>query len=181
MARAGARPELNGIVRFIHDRRALLSHWLFGASVVAPVLGFVAGAWAYQETGSWGSVRFFVFYAAPLFLAAPLWMRSRVCAITQLSSLALVMDVVVFVASVARFAASAIFPFSGHMLFLTYTLLTARARWYGWLAAALIIETSFFKLVLWHDQRSWMIGLVLGAVAGAVVLSTSAARTRART
>jgi hypothetical protein len=172
---------LNRIVRFVHDRRALLSHWLFGASVVAPVLGFVAGAWAYAETGSWGSVRFFVLYAAPLFLAAPLWMRSRVCVIAQLSNFALVMDVVVFVASVARFAAAEIFPFSGHMLFLTYTLLTARARWYAWLAVALIAETSFFKLVLWRDQRSWMIGLVLGAVIGALVRLTSPAAKRAQT
>lgn len=169
---------MNGIVRFIHDRRALLSHWLFGASVVAPVLGFVAGAWAYQETGSWGSVRFFVYYAAPLFLAAPLWMRSRVCVITQLSNLALAMDVVVFVASVARFAAAAVFPFSGHMLFLTYTLLTARARWYAWLAVALIMETSFFKLVLWHDRESWLLGLALGALTGVAVRFASPASKR---
>lgn len=171
---------MNRLVRFIHDRRALLSHWLFGASVVAPVLGFVAAAWAYEETGSWGAVRFFVFYAAPLFFAAPLWMRSRVCVITRLSNFALMMDVIVFVASVARFVASEVIPFSGHMLFLTYTLLTARSRWYAWLAVGLIAETSFFKLVLWRDRESWLLGLALGAVAGAGVRFASPADNHAR-
>lgn len=152
------------VFRFVKDRRALLSHWLWAAAIVAPALAFVAAAWAYEQTGSWGAVRFFVLYALPLFVAAPLWARTRLESLDVLSPLALATDVVVLVLSVARFVASEILPFSGHMLFLTYTLITSRSAWYRWFAAALIVETSVFKLLLWRDAQSWMAGLLLGIV-----------------
>lgn len=158
------------VVRFDAARRAQLAHWLIGAAVIAPVLCLVAAAWAYEETGSWGAVRFFVLYALPLFAAAPLWLRTRVAVIEQLPALVLATDAIVLGLSVARFAASEVLPFSGHMLFLTYTLLTSRECWYRWVAAVLIAETTVFKLLLWRDRASWTIGLACGLAAGAFVL-----------
>ncbi|MBA2670105.1 MAG: hypothetical protein H0U67_07035, partial [Gemmatimonadetes bacterium] len=59
-------------------------------------------------------------------------------------------------------------PFSGHMLFLTYSGLVTRHAWYRVLAAVLLAETTVFKLWLWDDPSSWVWGLALGAVAAAV-------------
>ena len=74
----------------------------------------------------------------------------------------------------ARFVVGTVLPFSGHMLFLTYTVLTiGRVRWYRRLAVVLLVETTIFKLWLWRDPYSWSIGLGLGAVAAAVALRTS--------
>ncbi len=160
---------MRGIIGFAVGRRALLDEWLVACAVLAPAGCLVVAAWTFQETGSWGAVKFFVLYALPLFAAAPLWARTRLAIIEQLSWFTLGMDASVLVLSVARFAASEIFPFSGHMLFLTYTLLTSRVRWYRILVTVLIIETSVFKL-LWRDQRSWALGLGLGLLAAVAVM-----------
>jgi hypothetical protein len=62
-------------------------------------------------------------------------------------------------------------PFSGHMLFLTYSLLTTPVRWYQVVAVLLIAETTGFKLGVWHDFASWSIGLATGlACAGVYAL-----------
>jgi hypothetical protein len=58
-----------------------------------------------------------------------------------------------------------VLPFSGHMLFLTYSGLTTTARWYRWLALVLLAETTVFKLWVWRDVYSWSLGLVIGLVA----------------
>lgn len=144
--------------------RQRLDKLLISGIVIAPVLCLLAARWAFVETGSWGAVRFFVLYALPLFVIAPIWARTRLAIIHELSWLTLAIDATVLVLSIARFFASDVFPFSGHMLFLTYTLLTSRHASYRWLALALIVETSVFKY-MWHDSRSWAIGLVLGLVA----------------
>ena len=80
------------------------------------------------------------------------------------------LDVLVFVLAAARFGVGERLPFSGHMLFLTYTILTTRDRPYRWLALGLLVETTLFKLGLWSDPRSWSIGLLVGAIAALVAL-----------
>jgi hypothetical protein len=111
-------------------------------------------------------------YVAPLFLAAPLWARQRLDMLEHLTARALVADVLVTSLAFARFVAGERLPFSGHMLFLAYTLLTpGLASWYRLLAVVLLVETTVFKLWLWSDATSWALGLVLGVGAAAVVFS----------
>ena len=160
--------------------RSKLDRLLVAATVIAPVLCLLAARWALEETGSWGAVQFFVLYALPLFVIAPIWARTRLAIVATLTWFTLATDAIVLMLSVARFAASEVFPFSGHMLFLTYTLLTSRSARYRWFAAALIVETSVFKS-LWHDARSWAIGLALGLGSAAiVVVPTAVLGTRGR-
>ena len=106
----------------------------------------------------WPAQRFLLFYVAPLFLAAPLWVDLRIgeggLTLTRRS----VTDGVVTVAAFLRFVLGTILPFSGHMLFLTYTGITTPQRWYRWLALVLILETTVFKLWLWRDRYSWSLG-----------------------
>ena len=160
--------------------RARLGRWLAAAALVIPAAAVVAGLAHYAATGNTAGVRFLALYAAPLFLAAPLWARHRLAGLESRPTPIQAMDAGVLVLSLARFAADSIFPFSGHMLFLTYSGLTVRARWYRILAAVLLAETTVFKLWLWRDVQSWSLGLGLGltaAAAAALVGRRDGART----
>lgn len=53
---------------------------------------------------------------------------------------------------------------SGHVLFLAYTLLTARTAVARWTAAAIMIQVAYLKIVLWQDPTVFG-GVLLGAVA----------------
>ncbi|HEX2779213.1 MAG TPA: hypothetical protein VHM30_06930 [Gemmatimonadaceae bacterium] len=78
------------------------------------------------------------------------------------------MDLAIFALAVVRFLTGRLLPFSGHMLFLTYSALVTPSTGYRTLAALAIAETAWFKFVLWHDARSFWLG-VLGGALGALV------------
>jgi hypothetical protein len=141
-------------------RRAL--RW---SAILFPCAAVVAALFVH----GWPAQRFLLFYVAPLFLAAPLWAELRIgesgFALTRRS----LMDGAITVAAFLRFVLGTILPFSGHMLFLTYTGITTPQRWYRWLALALIVETTAFKLWLWRDRYSWSLGLLIGIVAAAAI------------
>lgn len=143
---------------------------LLWCAALAPVGCAVVSAFVFYETGSGGSVRYFMLYAAPLLVAVALWARTRLAIADVIAPITLVVDAVVVAMSLIRFVLGELHPVSGHMLFLTYSLLTTRVGWYRWLAVALIVQTSIYKLVLWRDQQSWALGLVAGVLAAAVVL-----------
>lgn len=117
----------------------------------------------------WAAQRFLAFYVAPLFLAAPLWVRLRLEAKSIEWNGRTIVDIAVLVLSFLRFVLGEILPFSGHMLFLVYSGLTTRERWYQLLGLVLLIETTVFKLWLWRDRYSWGLGLALGLLAALVV------------
>jgi len=136
---------------------------------VAPALAVVAGVVHYAVTRDASGIRFLVLYVAPMFLAGPIWARHRLADIEHRKPAVNSIDAGVFTLAVIRFVTSGLLaPFSGHMLFLTYTGITVRASSYRWLVALLLVETTIFKLVLWRDPKSWGLGLALGALAGVV-------------
>ena len=57
---------------------------------------------------------------------------------------------------------------SGHALFLTYCVLTARTRVARWAAAAVMLQVIYLKYVVWHDWVSSTSGIVLGTAAAFV-------------
>jgi hypothetical protein len=89
------------------------------------------------------------------------------------------LDVLVVAVSALRLAGPLV-PFSGHMLFLTYTMLTTPVRWYRVAAALLAVQTTLFKFGLaadppaaWYglflrlwDPTGWWTGILAGLVAG---------------
>ena len=108
---------------------------------------------------------FLAVYAAPMFLAAPLWWRGRLNAAAPVQAI----DAAVTLLAFARFVIGDVLPFSGHMLFLSYSAAAGPvARGYRLLAFVLIAETTLFKLWIWRDPRSWVLGLALG-LAGAAL------------
>lgn len=145
---------------------------LVATAVAAPLACLVAAPVALTWLDSWEAARFLALYVAPLFLAAPLWARERLRAHMATGGAPgwrPLLDGAVVLLSLARFVLGEVLPFSGHMLFLTYTVLLPASRAYHWLAAVLLVETTVFKLVLWADVSSWAIGLVVGALAAGLV------------
>jgi hypothetical protein len=111
--------------------------------------------------------RFVVFYIAPMVLVFPLWARVRLARIEVEPAGRVALDAAVTLLAEVRTLTGAL-PFSGHMLFLTYSLLTTRPLWYRVVAILLIAETTWFKLGMWSDLRSWSLGLACGLAAAAV-------------
>jgi hypothetical protein len=136
------------------------------------VLCALGATYALVAWGSWPAARFLVAYVAPMCVAVPWWVRERLRAFAQapwISPGRLLLDASVVVLAIARFGIGETLPFSGHMLFLSYSFLTTSARSYRLAALAFLIETTIFKLLVWQDARSWAVGLVLGLVAAVAV------------
>ena len=139
---------------------------LLVAAIGCPALAIIAGL----RAPSWPVERGLIFYIAPLFLAGPLWWRVRLGEAPLRWEPRWVIDLSVFLLAVLRFATGHWLPFSGHMLFLTYSGATTRSATYRWFAAALALETAWFKFALWHDPRSFWLGVIGGALAAGVAI-----------
>jgi hypothetical protein len=158
-------------MRLTSAHPAELERWLAWTSGAGLLLCAMGAIYAQAAWGSWPAVRFLLAYVAPMCLAVPWWARERVRAFAQAPGIAsgrLLLDAAVVVLAIARFGIGERLPFSGHMLFLSYSLLTTPARGYRLAALVLVIETTIFKLLVWQDVQSWAIGLVLGLVAAVV-------------
>jgi len=112
----------------------------------------------------WHAKRYIIFYLAPLVLAVGLWARWRLLEHSCWTQYTLLLDGAVLLIAATRLT-TGFLPVSGHMLFLTYSLLTIRNRSYKILATVLAVETTVFKLMLWTDWLTWALGVVLGLVA----------------
>ena len=115
---------------------------------------------------TWPGRRFLLFYFAPIVAMAFLWGGLRVAELDFYARGQLALDAVVLGGALARFVIGEVLPFSGHMLFFAYTLLTTRETWYRSLCLLLILETTWFKLHVWKDWKTWAVGSVSGLVFG---------------
>jgi hypothetical protein len=138
--------------------------WPSNALVVASILLPVACVAVALALHDRAMEQFLVLYVAPLLVAGPLWVRSRLGGLRQYSMSAHVLDALVLAISVIRVFGDLV-PFSGHMLFLVYSAVTTPLRWYRVMAALLIILTTVFKFAVLKDPLSWSLGLVVGIVA----------------
>jgi hypothetical protein len=145
------------LVHWLRLRRGVLRRAALASAVAVPLACAVAALFFDDPAAR----RFLLAYVAPFFVAFPLWARCRLARVDRASGSTVVLDAVVVGLGAARFL-TGLLPFSGHMLFFVYSLLTERTRWYRILALVLIAETAYFKLVLWNDARSFSIGAALG-------------------
>lgn len=114
---------------------------------------------------------------APILLAVLVWLQLRLAVFDQLPRWVRIADTVVLTLATLRFVLGAMIPFSGHMLFLSYSALTMHnSVTYRWLAAVLIVETTVFKLWIWRDWPSWSWGLAIGVLAAMLVQFASRRR-----
>jgi cation transport ATPase len=115
---------------------------------------------------TWPGRRFLLFYFAPIVSMVFFWGGLRVEKWQSFVRGQLAIDAAILTAALARFVIGEVLPFSGHMLFFVYTLLTTREKWYRVLCILLILETTWFKLHLWNDWRTWTMGSVAGLISG---------------
>jgi hypothetical protein len=134
------------------------------ACAVAVPLAFAAGA---LVVDGWAAQRFLLLYAAPFVVALFLWARIRLGRMEADRPGALAVDAVAVALCAVRFAGPYV-PFSGHMLFFAYAGLTTPSASFRLLVLLLAAETTWFKLVLWRDPRSWALGIAAGAALAAV-------------
>jgi len=126
-------------------------------------LAFAAGA---LGVDGWAARRFLLLYVAPFFVAFFAWAWIRLGRMEGERPGALAVDAVAVVLGAVRFAGLPV-PFSGHMLFFAYSALTTRSTPYLLLVLLLAAETTWFKLALWRDPRSWLLGIATGAALAA--------------
>jgi hypothetical protein len=111
----------------------------------------------------WPAQRFLLVYFAPLLAYGARWIRDRLAHIDHVAPTLLATDAFAFAAGALRAAGGwGVLPYSGHMLFLSYAAAAPGPRSLRLVALGLIAMTSWFKLVLWHDVRSWSLGLAIG-------------------
>lgn len=149
------------------DRNAI-ERWLAWTAAIGLVACVAGALYVRVAWNSWPAARYLLLYVAPICLVAPWWMHERIRTLDHAASLPrgrLLLDAAVLVLAVARFGIGEGLPFSGHMLFLVYSVLTTPARGYRIVATVLLLETTAFKLWIWRDVSSWELGLALGLVA----------------
>jgi hypothetical protein len=100
---------------------------------------------------------------APLFLFGAAWAREQLRTASDTPPLILLLRAVVFATGGLRIGGGwGVLPYSGHMLFLTFVILASGERRFRWLALVLAAMTTWFKLILWHDWRTWALGVGVG-------------------
>ena len=124
----------------------------------------------------WPAQRFVIFYLAPIVFAFFFWCSVRV-RVGWESRRLIALDMAVVAVSAIRFFG--LLPASGHMLFSVYSGLTTREWRYGLVALVLAAVTTYFKLMIWEDARSWWLGLLFGLVSAVAYHMLGGSRTRA--
>lgn len=106
---------------------------------------------------------FFIVYLSPLPPTGALWLRLRFRTLDRLTDQEILLDLSTFGLAALRSAGGwGIIPYSGHMVFLTYSILRTPQLGYRLLAAALLLMTTAYKFRISHDISGWVVGLALG-------------------
>ena len=157
--------------RALVARRPTLDRWLAWTSPLLAAAAFGVAVFVHSWTVRW----FWIIYVAPMLAAVPFWARLRLAEIERIPTAARVLDAVVFLTAFLRFIDIGGVPASGHTLFLTHAFVTVRDWRWRVIALSLLAMTTWFKLALWHDPRSWSVGIAAGLATG--VLGRVAERT----
>jgi hypothetical protein len=138
--------------------RRPLARLLLVAAVGLPLLLFALAIGPYGDDAA--AQRFLVVYMAPMITFGGVWARRWLAGLDEMSAATVRLDVLTFVAAGLRAIGSwGVLAYSGHMLFLTYALLVTPGRGLRLAALALLGLTTWFKLAVWGDWTSWMLGL----------------------
>jgi hypothetical protein len=145
------------VTSFSATQRARLDRVLLAAAVAVPLLTAAAAL----VVDGWPARRFLALYTAPFFFSFFVWARLRLRAPEAHTRGALAVDAAAVLAGALRLLSPAV-PWSGHMVFYTYSAFTTRSLPYALLMLVLAGSATWFKLVLWDDPWSWGLGIVLG-------------------
>ena len=144
-------------------RLVLLDRVLYIAGVGIPLV--LAGLALTRHRGDWPAQRFWIVYMAPMFAFGAWWARALLSTVGSAPAKVVIIDAVAFVAGGIRVSGGwGVIPYSGHVLFLTFVALSASDRAFRWSAIGLLAVATWFKLALWHDWSSWILGLMVGVL-----------------
>jgi ABC-type Co2+ transport system permease subunit len=143
--------------KFPRLRELALRPWTIG--VVSLLAGLGYGA--YGAANSSGATRFY--YMTPIAVPFVAFTIERLENLLALKLWPLLLDALVVALALSRVFYPV--PFiSGHVLFLTYALLTVRQRVSRIFAALVLLQTLVLKVFFWHDLRTPLGGIVLGVL-----------------
>jgi hypothetical protein len=127
---------------------------------IIPIIILIVGL----AINDWIAERFVLFYFLPIVIIALLWLFLRLKKYNTLSKTVIIIDVLVFISAIFRLIG--ILPFSSHMLFLTYSIITTDNKYFRILTVLIILETTYLKLFIWNDTLSWVFGGLIGFALG---------------
>ena len=108
-------------------------------------------------------------YVVPIVIPFVAFLFDRFERLRQLNPLHVLVDLIVVVTAVGRVVAHVPFV-SGHTLFLTYAIISSRSRVVKITAAIVMAHAAYLKYFVWHDGVTSTTGIILGAIAGFLVL-----------
>jgi hypothetical protein len=105
-----------------------------------------------------------LYYFLPAAISATLFVFDRISRLRELGAVLLGMDILLGAISLTRVKYPIPF-YSGHALFLTYTLLTVKDRLCLAAAAIVLLQTAYLKVFVWGNDASLYGGILLGCLA----------------
>jgi hypothetical protein len=114
--------------------------------------------------GGWYTNIEFLHYSVPMFFITLFFVARRIKDNSELQARNILLDAAVLFLVASRMLTD-IVPFSGHMLFLSYSFLTQKCRFYKILCLLYLLHATYVKLFLWGDPMTWAIGGLAGYVA----------------
>ena len=106
-----------------------------------------------------------IWYIMPVGVVFTAFILDRVKELGHTPVQYLFLDLIVVLLSLARVVTYIPF-YSGHAIFLSYTLLSARLRMVKILAMAVLLQVVYLKLVRWNDWVTLVMGVLAGSLAG---------------
>jgi hypothetical protein len=126
--------------------------------------GALFGLYVFFKTD--GFVRsWLIWYIMPVGIVFAAFILDRLKELGHTSIQSLIIDLVVVLLSLAR-VVTHIPYYSGHALFLIYTLLSAKLRVVKILAMIVLLQVVYLKLVKWNDWVTLIVGAIVGILAG---------------
>ncbi len=152
------------MIKFYRLRELAFRPWTIG--VVSLLAGLVYGA--YGAANSSGAARLHhLSYMTPIAVPFVAFTIERLENLLTLKMWPLLLDALVVALALSRVFYPV--PFiSGHVLFLTYALLTVRRRVSRVFAALVLLQTLVLKVFFWRDLRTPFGGIILGVLGAAI-------------
>jgi hypothetical protein len=106
-----------------------------------------------------------IFYFMPVGVVFVSFILDRIKELGQISVQWLGLDLIVVLLSLAR-AVTYIPFYSGHALFLAYALLSSQLKVVKILAAIVLLQVAYLKLIRWSDWVTLFVGVLVGSLTG---------------
>ena len=105
---------------------------------------------------------FLLGYFLPVILLFIYWLKLKVESFEKVNFLFSLDLVIAFIAGIRAINPLMPFlPYSGHVVFVLYSMITTRNKTYRILAGIMFAVVTFFKIYIWHDYFSWLAGMIL--------------------